>query len=83
MSKRLIVAVGGSSGAIYTKVLFDRLVSLSGQWEKVGVVMSDNARYNWTLELEDKSYEDYPLIFTIKMTSWLHLHPDLRDMMLS
>lgn len=63
MSKRLIIAIGGSSGAIYAKVLFDRLLILSAQWEKVGVVMSDNARYNWSLELEDESYRNYPFDF--------------------
>lgn len=56
---KVVVAVGGSSGAIYAKVLFDRLVQLKDQWEKVGVVMSDNARYNWELELGDRSYENY------------------------
>ena len=56
---KVVVAVGGSSGSIYAKVLFDRLVQVQDQWEKVGVVMSDNARYNWELELGDKSYENY------------------------
>ncbi|MEL6968931.1 MAG: UbiX family flavin prenyltransferase [Bacteroidota bacterium] len=56
---KVVVAVGGSSGSIYAKVLFDRLMQVQDQWEKVGVVMSDNARYNWELELGDKSYENY------------------------
>lgn len=60
---KIIVAVGGSSGSIYAKVLFDRLISLQDQWKKVGVVMSDNARYNWELEIGDKSYLDYPFDF--------------------
>lgn len=56
---KVVLAVGGSSGSLYAKVLMDRLQQLSDQWEKVGVVMSDNARYNWELELGDKSYESY------------------------
>lgn len=56
---KIVVAVGGSSGSIYAKVLFDRLMQVQDQWEKVGVVMSDNARYNWELELGSRSYEDY------------------------
>ena len=55
--KKIIVAVGGSSGAIYAKVLFDRLMGLVGQIEKVGVVMSENAKYNWELELKNDDYK--------------------------
>ncbi len=55
----MVLAVGGSSGSLYAKVLMDRLSQLRDQWEKVGVVMSDNARYNWELELGNKSYEEY------------------------
>lgn len=66
MRHKVVVAVGGSSGAIYAKVLFDRLQALREQWDKVGVVMSDNARYNWQLELGDKAYEHYPFDFYAK-----------------
>lgn len=61
--QRVVVAVGGSSGSIYAKVLFDRLQEMEAQWDRVGVVMSDNARYNWELELGDDSYKDYPFDF--------------------
>lgn len=61
--KKIVVAVGGSSGSIYAKVLFDRLRQLQDQWAAVGVVMSDNARYNWELELGDRSYADYPFSY--------------------
>jgi 4-hydroxy-3-polyprenylbenzoate decarboxylase len=61
--QRVVVAVGGSSGSIYAKVLFDRLQEMPTQWDRVGVVMSDNARYNWELELGDQSYKDYPFDF--------------------
>ena len=42
---KIIVAVTGASGAIYAKVLLDKLVKLSNQIDKVGVIMSDNAKY--------------------------------------
>jgi 4-hydroxy-3-polyprenylbenzoate decarboxylase len=64
--KRIVVAVGGSSGSIYAKVLFDRLQMLSAQWDRVGVVMSDNARYNWELELGNKDYLNYEFDFYAK-----------------
>lgn len=50
--KKIIVAVGGSSGSIYAKVLLEKLVGLQEQIEAVGIVMSDNAKYNWEYELE-------------------------------
>lgn len=61
--KKIVVAVGGASGSIYAKVLMDRLVLLKDQWEKVGVVMSKNAKFNWTYELGNKDYEKYPFDF--------------------
>ena len=60
---KIVVAVGGSSGSIYAKVLFDRLLSIKDQWEAVGVVMSDNARFNWKYELDNEAYQKYPFNF--------------------
>ena len=57
---KLIVAVGGASGAVYAKVLFDKLKLLSAQIETVGVVISDNAKDVWRYELGNDSYKDYP-----------------------
>ena len=62
MSK-IVVAVGGSSGAIYAKVLFDKLNQLQDQVEKTGIVFSDNARFNWKLELGNEDYKNYPFDF--------------------
>lgn len=61
--KKVVVAVGGSSGAIYAKVLLDKLVQLKEQVKSVGVVMSSNARFNWKYELGDEGYENYPFDF--------------------
>jgi len=61
--RKLVIGVGGSSGAIYTKVLFDRLSSLRSQVADIGVVMSKNARYNWKLEVKNAQPEDYDFDF--------------------
>lgn len=61
--RKIVLGIAGSSGSLYAKVLMDRLVQLQDQWEAVGVVMSDNARYNWELELGDKSFANYPFDF--------------------
>lgn len=59
MSKhKVIVAVTGASGAIYAKVLFDKLLQLKDQVESVGVILSDNARTVWEHELGNKEYEN-------------------------
>jgi flavin prenyltransferase len=49
--KKIVIAIGGSSGSIYAKVLLDKLKALSDQIEAVGIVMSDNALLNWEYEL--------------------------------
>lgn len=67
MGKKIIVAITGASGAVYAKVLLDNLVKLSDQIEKVGVVMSDNAKAVWQFELGNTIYESYPFDFYNKM----------------
>ncbi len=67
MKKKIVLAIGGSSGAIYAKVLMDKVSQLQDQTEAVGVVMSDNAKYNWKLELGDEKYRDYPFDYYGKM----------------
>jgi len=64
---KLIVAVTGASGAIYAKVLFDKLSRLNEQMEEVGVLMSDNAKLVWETELENTNYKNYPFTFYDKM----------------
>ena len=61
--KKIVVAVGGASGSIYAKVLFDKLVLLERQIGAVGVVMSNNARFNWVHELGNEDYSHYPFTF--------------------
>ena len=61
--KKIVVAVGGSSGSIYARVLLDKLVGLSAQIAAVGVVFSKNAAFNWEYELGNRSYGDYPFSF--------------------
>lgn len=65
--KKVVLAIGGSSGSIYAKVLMDKLMDLSDQWETVGVVMSKNAKFNWEFELGNRDFEKYPFHFYDKM----------------
>src|SRR5690554_5337419 len=57
--KKIVVAVSGASGSIYAKVLFEKLQQLENQIERVGVVMSDNAKDVWKYELSNEEYSEY------------------------
>lgn len=61
--RKLVVAITGSSGSIYAKILLDKLASVPDQWDAVGVVLSDNARVNWELELGAADFKAYPFNF--------------------
>ena len=60
MKHKIIVAITGASGAIYAKVLLDKLVLLQDQIDAVGIVMSKNAKDVWEFELGNDSYKNYP-----------------------
>ena len=47
--KKIVVGIGGSSGAIYAQRLLSKLSSIGDA--QVNVVMSNNALINWELEL--------------------------------
>lgn len=57
--RKVILAITGASGSIYAKVFLDKLMQLRSQIDKVGVVMSDNAKAVWEYELKNSSYQDY------------------------
>ncbi len=57
---KIVVGVTGASGAIYAKVLLEKLVLLQDQLLEVAVVFSDNARDVWEYELGHKDYSRLP-----------------------
>lgn len=57
---KIAVAVTGASGSIYARILLDKLVELKDQLDEVAIVMSDNAREVWQIELGNDSYKNYP-----------------------
>ncbi|XZF13106.1 UbiX family flavin prenyltransferase [Chitinophagaceae bacterium MMS25-I14] len=56
----IAVAITGASGAIYAKVLLDRLLQHKDQVGDVGLVWSDNARTVWQHELGNEDYGHFP-----------------------
>jgi len=56
---KIVIAITGASGSIYSKVLLDKLSLLQTQFEEVSIVMSDNAKTVWLHELGNTDYENY------------------------
>jgi len=57
---KIIIGVTGASGAIYAKTLFEKLVTLKNQIEKIDVVFSDNAKEVWKYELDIDPEQSIP-----------------------
>lgn len=55
----MAIAVTGASGSIYAKVLLDKMNKLRSQLSEISMVFSDNAKEVWSLELGNRSYENY------------------------
>ena len=60
MKRKITVAVTGASGAIYAKVLFNKIREIKEQFEEVAVVFSSNARDIWEYELKDSFEPVFP-----------------------
>ncbi len=63
MKKKIVIAITGASGAIYAKLLIEKLQQLSAQIAEVAIVMSDNAKQVWRFELDNEDYNNYPFKF--------------------
>jgi flavin prenyltransferase len=59
--RKIVIAIGGSSGSIYAKRLLDKL-SLMNNIEGA-IVHSTNAKINWDIELEP--FDNYPFPYKI------------------
>ncbi len=51
--QKIVVAITGASGSIYAKVLLDKLLLISKQWDELSVVLTANAKEVWKTELDD------------------------------
>ena len=56
---KIVVAITGASGSIYAKVLLDKLMHLKNQYQSLGILMSDNAKAVWKVELGNDDYVHY------------------------
>ena len=60
---KIVVAITGASGSVYSKVLLDKLLLIKDQWDDLAVILTENAKTVWKTELEDESYQNYPVKF--------------------
>ena len=58
--KKIAVAITGASGAIYAKILLEKLVGLKDQIEELSIVMTDNAKFVWQTEIGNSEFDKFP-----------------------
>src|SRR5689334_11078388 len=56
--KKIVIAITGASGSIYSKLVLAKLEKLRDQWDEVAVVITENAKQVWQTELGDNSYKE-------------------------
>ncbi len=57
--QKIVVAVTGASGSIYASQLLTKLLGLTNQVAEISVVLTDNAKEVWKVELGNESYTDF------------------------
>ena len=60
---KIVVAITGASGSIYSKVLLDKLFAINSQWEEISVILTNNAKEVWKTELDNEAFNNYPAKF--------------------
>jgi 4-hydroxy-3-polyprenylbenzoate decarboxylase len=63
MPNKILIVISGASGAIYPKLLIDKLLKIKNQWDELSVVMSNNAKQIWKSELGNEEYNHLPVKF--------------------
>ncbi|MBK8625876.1 MAG: UbiX family flavin prenyltransferase [Saprospiraceae bacterium] len=61
-SKKIVLAIGGSSGSIYALRLMTKLREAISSYN-IGIVMTDNAKLNWEIELGKFNQANWPFNF--------------------
>ena len=61
--RKIVVAITGASGSVYARSLLEKLIKLKGQWNELGVTMTENAREVWKTELENESFKELSVKF--------------------
>lgn len=51
MNNKILIAITGASGSFYSKILINKLLNVKVQWNELSVVITDNAKDVWKIEL--------------------------------
>ena len=63
--KKIVIGITGASGALYAKLLIEKILTLADQTELCDIIFSDNARSVWAYELgEDPDLVLHPEVTT-------------------
>jgi flavin prenyltransferase len=63
MKQKIIIGITGASGAIYGKLLIEKLAALKDQVDECGIIFSENAKAVWTYELGEPDPDRIPFKF--------------------
>lgn len=59
--RKIVLAIGGSSGSVYAQRLMTKLKIFEDI--QIGIVMTDNARLNWEIEIGEFHEQEWPFRF--------------------
>lgn len=58
---KIVLAITGASGSVYSKILIEKLLTIQDQWQELAIIMTENAKQIWKTELENEDYNGYPV----------------------
>ncbi len=58
---KIVIAITGASGSIYSNLLINKLLAIKSQWDELAVVMTENAKDVWQTELGNDTYKNLPI----------------------
>jgi 4-hydroxy-3-polyprenylbenzoate decarboxylase len=56
MKKKIVVAITGASGSIYAYLLIEKLKLINNQWDELSLVITENAKAVWKIELNNDNF---------------------------
>jgi 4-hydroxy-3-polyprenylbenzoate decarboxylase len=59
--RKIVVAITGASGSLYAENLLKKFLTIKNQWADLSVVMTENAKDVWKLELGKESWNNLPV----------------------
>jgi len=57
MKRKIVLAITGASGSIYAAQIIGKLLSIREQWQDLSVVVTDNAKEVWKVEMGEDFVE--------------------------